>query len=96
MKQIWIVSGLVVAALGTSALIVGGRALFGDEPAPVTATPARLCVCSTQAASSRAAWMQLWMVKPAGFTGNGESLSLLHCMSTLMRLDAVISSNISP
>ena len=38
MKQIWIVSGLVVAALGTSALIVGGRALFGDEPAPVTAT----------------------------------------------------------
>ena len=38
MKQIWIVSGLVVAALGTSALIVGGRALFGDEPAPATAT----------------------------------------------------------
>lgn len=38
MKQIWIVSGLVVAALGASALIVGGRALFGDEPAPATAT----------------------------------------------------------
>lgn len=38
MKQIWIVSGLVVAALGASALIVGGRALFGDEPAP---TPAK-------------------------------------------------------
>lgn len=32
MKQIWIVSGLVVAALGVSALIVGGRELFGTAP----------------------------------------------------------------
>lgn len=38
MKQIWIVSGLVVAALGAGTLIVGGRALFGDKPAPATAT----------------------------------------------------------
>ena len=39
MKQIWIVSGLVVAALGASALIVGGRELFGPAdalPTPVT------------------------------------------------------------
>ncbi len=52
---------------------------MGNTPhfCALTATPARLCVCSTQPASSRAAWMQLWMVKPAGLTGKGESLSLL-------------------
>ena len=36
------------------------------------------------------------MVKPAGFTGKGESITLLHCGSTLTSDDAVISSNISP
>jgi hypothetical protein len=40
--------------------------------------------------------MQLWMVKPAGLTGKGESMSLLQAWSTLTRLDAVISSNIRP
>ena len=39
MKQVWIVSGLVVAALGVAALIVGGRDLFMDKQAGgVTAT----------------------------------------------------------
>ena len=37
MKQIWIVSGLVVAALGASALIVGGGMWFGHSDTP-TAT----------------------------------------------------------
>jgi len=44
----------------------------------------------------RAAWIAEWMMKPAWFTGNGVSCSLLPCASTLIRLDAVISSNISP
>ena len=35
-------------------------------------------------------------VNPAGFTGKGDSMILLHCWSTLTRLDAVISSNMSP
>jgi hypothetical protein len=35
-------------------------------------------------------------MKPAGLTGNGESCTLLHAMSTLTSDDAVISSNISP
>lgn len=34
MKQFWIVSGLVVAALGASALIVAGGAFLGNDPAP--------------------------------------------------------------
>ena len=36
------------------------------------------------------------MVKPAGFTGKGESLSLLQSGSTLTKLEAVISHNESP
>jgi hypothetical protein len=40
--------------------------------------------------------MALWMVNPAGLTAKGESLSLLQSWSTLTRLEAVISSNISP
>lgn len=32
MKQVWIVTGLVVAALGVAALIVGGRDLLGPRP----------------------------------------------------------------
>ena len=36
MKQIWIVSGLVVAALGASALIVGGGMWFGHSDTPTT------------------------------------------------------------
>lgn len=37
MKQIWIVSGLVVAALGVSALIVAGGHFFGSANAPASA-----------------------------------------------------------
>ena len=54
--------------------------------------PARLWVCRTKPASSRAASSQLWTVTSAGSTGNGNSRSLLHCRSTSTRLDAVISS----
>ena len=72
--------------------------LIGSTPhfCALTATPARLCVCSTQPASSRTAWMQLWMTKPAGLTGNGESITLLQCWSTFTSDEAVISSNMSP
>jgi hypothetical protein len=72
--------------------------LIGNTPAfcALTATPARLCVCSTQPASSRAWWMQLWMVKPAGFTGKGESMIFWQFWSTFTSEDAVISSNIRP
>jgi len=72
--------------------------LIGSTPhlCALTATPAREWVCSTQPASSRAWWTALWMTKPAGLTGKGESDSLLQCWSTLTRLEAVISSNISP
>ncbi|MNL50260.1 hypothetical protein D3C87_1732620 [compost metagenome] len=72
--------------------------LMGSTPpfCALTATPARVWVCSTQPASGRASCTALWMTKPAGFTGKGESCSLVHCMSTLIRLDAVISSNIRP
>ena len=37
MKQFWIVSGLVVAALGASALIVGGGMWSGQHDAPAAA-----------------------------------------------------------
>ena len=38
----------------------------------------------------------VWITKPAGLTGNSDSSSLLPCASTLIRLDAVISSNVKP
>ena len=52
---------------------------MGSSPARWvdTATPFRVWVWSTHLASWRAAWMALWMTKPAGFTGNGESSTLL-------------------
>ena len=53
-------------------------------------------VCSTHLASWRAPWMALWMMNPAGLTGNGESSSLLPSWSILTRLDAVISSKKTP
>ena len=53
-------------------------------------------VCITHCASWRAAWIALWIVKPAGLTANSDSSSLLPCASILIRLDAVISSNIRP
>jgi hypothetical protein len=53
-------------------------------------------VCSTQVMSSRASCTALWITKPAGLTGNGESMILLHCWSTFTSEEAVISSNISP
>jgi hypothetical protein len=46
--------------------------------------------------SWRAAWMALWMVKPAGLMGQGLSPTLFPCMSIFTRLEAVISSNIIP
>ena len=61
-----------------------------------TATPLSECVCTTQPTSWRAACTALWIVKPAGFTGYGESSILLPFRSILIRLEAVISSNISP
>ena len=62
---------------------------MGKMPAfwALTAMPARVWVCNTQPAFSRAWWMALWMVKPAGLTGNGESLSMLQAWSTLTTLD---------
>ncbi|MNF10054.1 hypothetical protein D3C80_2108800 [compost metagenome] len=70
----------------------------GSKPAfcADTATPLMECVCSTHIASLRAAWIQLWMVKPAGLMSYSESITLLPCRSILTRLDAVISSNIMP
>ena len=50
----------------------------------------------TQPASLRAAWMQPWITNPAGFTGCGESDSLLPAWSILTRDEAVISSNARP
>jgi hypothetical protein len=50
----------------------------------------------THCASARASCTALWMTKPAGFTGKGESMSLLQPRSTLISEEAVISSNISP
>lgn len=47
-------------------------------------------------ASLRAAWIQLWMVKPAGLMSYAESITLRPSRSILTRLDAVISSNIMP
>jgi len=61
-----------------------------------TATPAGVWVCSTQVTSSRAAWIALWMTKPAGLMGCGLSSSLRPWRSTLTRLPAVISSNSMP
>ena len=42
-----------------------------------TAMPAVVCVCITQCASGRASWIALWMMKPAGLTGQGELATLL-------------------
>ncbi len=71
---------------------------MGRMPAfcALTATPAREWVCITQPASGRASCTALWITKPAGLTGKGESSSLLQAMSTLTRLLAVISSNMRP
>jgi len=40
--------------------------------------------------------MALWITKPAGFTGNGESITLLPSRPTFTRLEAVISSKKRP
>ncbi|MCY1412836.1 hypothetical protein D9M71_282540 [compost metagenome] len=61
-----------------------------------TAQPARVWVCSTHWASSRAAWMALWMTKPAGLTLYGVGSTGWPSRSIFTRLEAVISSNISP
>src|SRR5215468_12121519 len=71
---------------------------IGSRPARCvdTAMPFTVCVCSTQRASWRAAWIALWMTNPAWLTGNGESPILRPCRSIFTRLDAVISSKKSP
>ena len=54
---------------------IGKRPAFCAE----TATPAGVCTCRTQTTSCRAAWIALWMTKPAGFTGyvaRGELLAV--------------------
>ena len=57
-----------------------------------TARPLVVCVCITQWAWSRCVWMAPWMVKPAGFTGQGLSASsLLPARSIFTRLLAVTS-----
>jgi hypothetical protein len=61
-----------------------------DRPAP-----ARVWVCSTQFASGRALYTPLWMVKPAALY-LPPSPRTLPSMSIFTRLEAVISSNISP
>ena len=61
-----------------------------------TAAPFTLCTWSTHFASSRAAWIALWMVKPAGLISYGEAMTLLPSRSTLTRLEAVISSKVIP
>jgi hypothetical protein len=43
----------------------------------LTATPARVWVCSTQPTSGRASCTALWITKPAGLTGKGESMQLV-------------------
>ncbi len=70
----------------------------GNSPAfcADTATPLMECVCKTHIASLRAAWIQLWMVKPAGLMSYSDSMTLRPSRSILTRLDAVISSNIMP
>jgi hypothetical protein len=40
--------------------------------------------------------MALWMVKPAGLMSWGVSITLFPARSTLIRLEAVISSNSMP
>ncbi len=40
--------------------------------------------------------MALWITKPAGFTGNGDSPTFSPRRSIFTRLDAVISSKKSP
>ena len=56
-----------------------------------TAMPAVVWVCAMQWASARAAWMALWITKPATFTGCGEASSLRPSTSILTRLRAVTS-----
>ena len=73
--------------------------LIGSRPHFIadTATAARVCVWITQLISGRAACMQLWMMKPASFTPRPTGSSLiLPSQSIFTRLEAVISSNISP
>ncbi len=71
---------------------------IGSTPAAcaLTATPARVWVCSTHCASSRTAWIELWITKPARLTGKTESPRLLPSWSISTSDDAVISSNIRP
>jgi hypothetical protein len=57
-----------------------------------TATPFRVWTWSTQIASSRAAWIALWIVNPAGLMSWGLSSTLFPARSILTRLEAVISS----
>ncbi len=61
-----------------------------------TATPARVCVWSTHLASCRPSWIALWMMKPAAFTGNGESSSFWPSRPIFTRLEAEISSKNTP
>jgi hypothetical protein len=55
-----------------------------------------VCRWSTQAASSRAAWIALWIVKPAGFTSCGLADTLRPSRSIFTSDEAVISSNVMP
>ncbi len=50
----------------------------------------------TQVASARAAWMQLWMVNPAGLISYGQSMTLLPPRSIFTSVEALISSNSRP
>jgi hypothetical protein len=58
--------------------------------------PARVWVCTTQVTSSRAAWIALWIVKPAALKMSSVGSTTLPSRSILMRRDAVISSNSRP
>ncbi len=61
-----------------------------------TATPFSVWVCRTHLASCRAAWIALWITKPAGFTSKGESSIFWPLRSIFTRLEAVISSKKTP
>ena len=61
---------------------IGRRPAFCAD----TATPAFVCRCSTQLTSGRAAWIALWMTKPAGFTGHSLGATFSPRASTFTRL----------
>ena len=62
-----------------------------------TAMPAGVWVWATQSTSCRAAWMALWMTKPARFTPYSVALNrILPSRSIFSRLEAVISSYSMP